>query len=82
MIIAIQLAFSLGVALISLLSYFIDNWKYTLGFFILIPSIISILPFSIVQETPEFTLKKGLENFRKSFNRIARYNNNEELELE
>ena len=59
MIIAIQLAFSVGVALISLLSYLIDYWKYTLGFFILLPSVISIFTFSIVEETPEFTLKKG-----------------------
>lgn len=57
MIIAIQLGFSLGISLISLLSYLIDFWKYTLTFFILIPSIISMFTFTIVEETPEFTLK-------------------------
>jgi MFS family permease len=45
MIIAVQLAFSLGISLISLLSYLIDDWKYTMGFFILIPSLISGLLF-------------------------------------
>lgn len=49
MIIGIQLAFSLGIALISLLSYFISQWKYTLGFFILIPSIAAMFAFSIVE---------------------------------
>jgi hypothetical protein len=77
MIIAIQLAFSLGVSLISLLSYLISQWKYTLGFFILIPSIVAIFIFSVVEETPEFTLKKGYESFRQSFNRIAKINKNE-----
>lgn len=49
MIIGIQLAFSLGIALISLLSYFISEWKYTLGFFILIPSIAAMFAFIIVE---------------------------------
>jgi MFS family permease len=48
MIIAIQLAFSLGISLISLLSFLIDNWKYTMGFFILIPSLLAIILFNIV----------------------------------
>lgn len=46
MIIGIQLAFSLGISLISLLSYLIDDWKYTMGFFILIPSLVSTLLFA------------------------------------
>lgn len=50
MIIAIQLAFSLGISLISLLSYLIDDWKYTMGFFILAPSILAaILMFRFVE---------------------------------
>jgi len=52
MIIAIQLAFSLGISLISLLSYLIYEWKYTMAFFILIPSIIAIFAFNLVEETP------------------------------
>jgi len=57
MIIAIQLAFSIGISIVSLLSYFIDQWKYTLGFFILIPSILAMFLFNRVEETPEFTIK-------------------------
>lgn len=49
MIIAIQIAFSVGVSLISLLSYLIDDWKYTMGFFILIPSLISMYFFKFVE---------------------------------
>ena len=49
MIIAIQIAFSLGVSLISLLSYLIDDWKYTMGFFIFIPSLISMFFFKFVE---------------------------------
>jgi|LakMenEpi03Aug12_release.lakeMendotaPanAssembly.Ray.scaffolds.fasta_scaffold819733_1 MFS family permease len=60
MIIAIQLAFSFGVSLISLLSYLISQWKYTMAFFILIPSVIAIFIFKFIEETPEFTLKQGL----------------------
>ncbi len=75
MIIAIQLAFSLGVSLISLLSYLFDNWKYVLGFFILIPSVIALIIFKFVEETPEFTLKQGMDGFIESFNRIAQFNN-------
>ena len=48
MIIAIQLAFSLGVSLISLLSYLISEWKYIMAFFILVPSIVSIFLFTFV----------------------------------
>jgi len=48
MIIAIQIAFSIGVSLISLLSYLIDDWKYTIFFFILIPSLISLYCFKYV----------------------------------
>ena len=48
MIIAIQIAFSVGVSLISLLSYLIDDWKYTMGFFIMIPSLISMYFFKFV----------------------------------
>lgn len=63
MIIAIQLAFSLGISFISLLSYLMDNWKYILGIFILIPSILALFVFKFVEETPEFTLKNGVDNF-------------------
>jgi MFS family permease len=49
MIIAIQIAFSLGISLISLLSYLIADWKHILAIFILIPSIISIFTFTIVE---------------------------------
>lgn len=50
MIIAVQLAFSLGISLISLLSYLIDNWKYTMAFFILVPSLLSgILFFQYIE---------------------------------
>jgi MFS family permease len=52
MIIAIQLAFSIGISIVSLLSYFFDQWKYTLGFFILLPSIFALLIFHRVEETP------------------------------
>jgi hypothetical protein len=52
-IIGIQLSFSVGVSLISLLSYLIDDWKYTMGFFILIPSVVSaVLMFMKIEETP------------------------------
>lgn len=58
MIIGIQLAFSLGISLISLLSYLIDDWKYTMAFFILIPSLASgVLFVKFIEETPEFTLR-------------------------
>jgi MFS family permease len=49
MVIAIQLAFSVGITLISLLSYLIYEWKYTLAFFILIPSIIATFTFKLVE---------------------------------
>jgi MFS family permease len=49
MIIAIQLAFSFGVSLISLLSYLISQWKYTIAFFILIPSIVAIFLFKFIE---------------------------------
>ena len=48
MIIAIQLAFSLGISAISLLSYLFDQWKYTLGFFILLPSLLALFSFKWV----------------------------------
>jgi MFS family permease len=60
MIIAIQLAFSIGISIISLLSYLINQWKYTLGFFITVPSLLAFLIFKYVEETPEFTLKAGI----------------------
>lgn len=63
MIIAIQLAFSVGISFISLLSYLMNDWKYILGFFILIPSIVALLVFKFVEETPEFTLKSGVDSF-------------------
>jgi hypothetical protein len=49
MIIAIQLAFSFGVSFISLLSYLISQWKYTIAFFILIPSVIAIFLFKFIE---------------------------------
>lgn len=49
MIIAIQLAFSLGISFISLLSYLFDDWKYILGFFILIPSLAALFIFNFVE---------------------------------
>jgi len=48
MIIAIQIAFSIGVSLISLLSYLIDDWKVTIFFFILLPSLASLYLFKFV----------------------------------
>lgn len=75
MIIAIQLAFSLGISCISLLSYLMNDWKYILAFFILLPSIGALFVFKFVEETPEFTLKQGVINFTESFNRIAKINN-------
>jgi MFS family permease len=49
MIIAIQLAFSLGISVISLLSYLIAEWKYIIAFFMLIPSLIAIVAFQLVE---------------------------------
>lgn len=49
MIIAIQLAFSFGISVISLLSYLIEEWKYIIGFFMLIPSLIAIFAFQLVE---------------------------------
>lgn len=49
MIIAIQIAFSLGISFISLLSYLFYEWKYILGFFILIPSLIALFIFRYVE---------------------------------
>jgi hypothetical protein len=49
MIIAIQVTFSLGVFLISLLSMQITNWKVTLGFFILIPSLLICLSYKFIE---------------------------------
>ena len=80
MIVAIQLAFSIGISIISLLSYLIDTWKYTLGFFIILPSLGAMLFFKFVEETPEFTLKKGVDNFVRSFDRIAAINKKGKLD--
>jgi hypothetical protein len=74
MIIAIQIAFSLGISFISLLSYLFYEWKYILGFFILIPSLIALFIFRYVEETPEFTLKQGVNALLESLNRIAKAN--------
>lgn len=63
MIIAIQLAFSVGISFISLLSYLMNDWKYILGIFILIPSLLALFVFKFVEETPEFTLKSGVGAF-------------------
>lgn len=82
MIIAIQIAFSLGLSLISALSYLIHEWKVTLGVFILIPSVAVTFAFRFVEETPEFSLKEGTKALVESFNRIARVNKREELELD
>ena len=82
MIVAIQLAFSIGISIISLLSYLIDQWKYTLGFFIIIPSLIALFLFKIVEETPEFTLREGVDTFINSFNRIAGFNGKTQLDRE
>ena len=57
--IALQVMFSLGVSLVALASMLISTWKIVAGFFILLPSIM-IIPFSIiVEETPNFSLKKS-----------------------
>ena len=82
MIIAIQLAFSLGISLISLLSYLIYQWKYIVAFWIFIPSVIALVAFRLVEETPEFTLKKGYACLLASFNRIAAFNRRDPLEQE
>ena len=82
MIIGIQLAFSLGISLISLLSYLVDNWKYNMAFFILIPSVVSGAAFFLfVEETPEFTLRSNTTLFLESFNRIAKINGKPALDL-
>ena len=57
--IALQVMFSLGVSLVALASMLISTWKIVAGFFILVPSIIVIFFSVIVEETPNFSLKKG-----------------------
>ena len=79
-IIALQIMFSIGVALIALLSMLIYNWKIIAGFFVLVPCL-AVIPFSlwIVEETPTFSLINGKQYLLESFNRIAKINNNEQL---
>jgi MFS family permease len=71
----LQVMFSIGVSLIALLSMYILDWKLIAGFFLLIPAILMV-PYSlyIVEETPNFSLKKSKPILLASLNRIARMN--------
>ncbi len=83
MILALQIGFSLGIFLIALLSKVLMDWKEILGFFIIVPSILTlIVSIWLVEETPQTLLKHGKAKLLKSLNRIASINGREKLDSE
>lgn len=78
----LQVAFSIGVAMVALGSWFVSDWKIVAGVFMLTPAVL-VVPYSvwIVEETPGFSLRRGRGALLRSMNRIAAMNNEDPLTM-
>lgn len=60
--IVVQIAFTIGAILVTVLFYIIPSWRIVVIISITVPAIIAfILVFLFVEETPQFLLRKGVE---------------------
>lgn len=75
----VQVFFCLGAMIITLFFYLISEWRINWIILVAAPSVIEIvLLWYYIEETPQFLLKKGVNQTLKAMNRIGRINKNRE----
>ena len=71
----VQIFWTLGAMLLTLLFFLIDNWRLNWIIVVVIPALIKMfLLLFYIEETPQFLIKKGVEPTIKAMNRIGYIN--------